>query len=220
MRRVHPTAGPRWTRKVTRSSLRSRTRRDALAAARSITERLGDGPVLTAGWVHTGAPLVTDEGYVGGDVHRAARIAAAGHGGQVLVSASTATLVDACLSRDLGEHRFEGLESAGAGVPLLGDEAFRLCSRCTVQPSGVRTPFLGARLRRGRSRAARGSRHAAAGHADRAGDHRQDPGYWRALRQAAAESAGVFPTGASVRCAPVRERGAGAAHGRAGARGE
>ena len=35
---------------------------------------------------------MTEEGYVGLDVHRAARIAAAGHGGQVLVSSSTAAL--------------------------------------------------------------------------------------------------------------------------------
>ena len=39
--------------------------------------------------LHTGTPLLTEEGYVGEDVHRAARIAAAGHGGQVLVSVST-----------------------------------------------------------------------------------------------------------------------------------
>ena len=48
------------------------------------------------------------EGYIGQDVHRAARIAAAGHGGQVLVSASTASLVERELA-DLGEHRFKDL---------------------------------------------------------------------------------------------------------------
>ena len=42
--------------------------------------------------LHTGTPYVDEEGYVGVDVHRAARIAACGHGGQVLVSASTAAL--------------------------------------------------------------------------------------------------------------------------------
>ena len=36
--------------------------------------------------LHTGTPLLAEEGYIGHDVHRAARIAAAGHGGQVLVS--------------------------------------------------------------------------------------------------------------------------------------
>jgi class 3 adenylate cyclase len=40
-------------------------------------------------------------------VHRATRIAAAGHGRQVLVSGSTATLVDTPLG-DLGEHRLSG----------------------------------------------------------------------------------------------------------------
>src|SRR5690242_5628147 len=56
--------------------------------------------------LHTGTPLQTDEGYVGADVHRAARIAAAGHGRQVLVSAATAALLDPSnsLLLDLGEH--------------------------------------------------------------------------------------------------------------------
>ena len=34
--------------------------------------------------IHTGEPVLTDEGYVGADVHRAARIMGAGHGGQIL----------------------------------------------------------------------------------------------------------------------------------------
>jgi class 3 adenylate cyclase len=44
--------------------------------------------------VHTGTPLVTDEGYVGEDVNRAARIAAVASGGQVLLSQATRDLVD------------------------------------------------------------------------------------------------------------------------------
>ena len=36
--------------------------------------------------IHTGEPIVTDEGYVGIDVHRAARVLTAAHGGQVVVS--------------------------------------------------------------------------------------------------------------------------------------
>jgi class 3 adenylate cyclase len=60
----------------------------ALAAASEFTGRLAaNGLIRVRVGVHTGAPLVTGEGYVGPDVHRAARIAAAGHGGQVLVSA-------------------------------------------------------------------------------------------------------------------------------------
>jgi predicted ATPase/class 3 adenylate cyclase len=65
--------------------------------------------------VHTGAATVRGGDYVGLDVHRAARIAAAGHGGQVLVSAATRELVADALPagvalRDLGEHRLKDLE--------------------------------------------------------------------------------------------------------------
>src|SRR5256885_12606510 len=76
----------------------------ALAAAREAQEGLSI-PVRMG--IHTGTPLQTEEGYVGADVHRAARIAAAGHGGQVLVSAATAALLDSStdLLLDLGEHR-------------------------------------------------------------------------------------------------------------------
>ena len=44
--------------------------------------------------IHTGEPVVTDEGYVGVDVHRAARVMSAGHGGQVVISETTARLLD------------------------------------------------------------------------------------------------------------------------------
>ena len=65
--------------------------------------------------IHTGTPLLAAEDYIGADVHRAARIAAAGHGGQVLVSAATAALVAEEL-RDLGEHRLKDLTRAGADL--------------------------------------------------------------------------------------------------------
>jgi len=80
----------------------------ALAAARDITAALGPGPVRVRVGIHTGTPLVTDEGYVGVDVHRAARIAAVAHGGQVIVSESTAKLVEDAL-RPLGEHLLRDL---------------------------------------------------------------------------------------------------------------
>ena len=59
--------------------------------------------------LHTGEPLVAEEGYVGIDVHRAARIAHVGHGGQVLLSETTTTLVldnlpDGVELLDLGRH--------------------------------------------------------------------------------------------------------------------
>jgi class 3 adenylate cyclase len=54
--------------------------------------------------IHTGTTQVAEEGDVGADVHRAARIGAIGHGGQVLVSETTRRLVDDEVPlRDLGE---------------------------------------------------------------------------------------------------------------------
>ena len=94
----------------------------ALQTARAITEALATGPIRLRIGLHTGTPLVTEEGYIGEDVHRAARIAAAGHGGQVIVSASTAALADLEL-RDLGEHRFKDL-SAPERVYQLGEGDF------------------------------------------------------------------------------------------------
>ena len=84
-----------------------------------MTEALDPGPIRVRAGLHTGTPLLTEEGYVGDDVHRAARIAAAGHGGQVLVSAATASLVEVELT-DLGEHRFKDL-AAPERVYQLGD---------------------------------------------------------------------------------------------------
>jgi class 3 adenylate cyclase len=43
--------------------------------------------------LHTGEPSLVTEGYVGLDVHRAARIMSAAHGGQVLLSQTTHDLV-------------------------------------------------------------------------------------------------------------------------------
>ena len=74
--------------------------------------------------LHTGTPLVTDEGYVGDDVHFAARVAASGHGGQVLLSQSTTReLVDGHSLTDLGEHRLKDIEGA-VSIYQLGNETF------------------------------------------------------------------------------------------------
>ena len=64
--------------------------------------------------LHTGEAHVAESGYVGMDVHRAARICAAAHGGQILISDVTQGLVTRDLSdgvrlRDLGEHRLKDL---------------------------------------------------------------------------------------------------------------
>ncbi|MGB2897612.1 MAG: adenylate/guanylate cyclase domain-containing protein, partial [Anaerolineales bacterium] len=64
--------------------------------------------------IHTGEPLTWAEGYVGIDVHRAARIATVGHGGQILLSQTTTPLVqeslpDGVTLLDLGRHRMKDM---------------------------------------------------------------------------------------------------------------
>jgi class 3 adenylate cyclase len=65
--------------------------------------------------LHTGEPTVADEGYLGLDVVRAARISAAGHGGQILVSETTRALLgndlpDGVTVHDLGEAQFKDIQ--------------------------------------------------------------------------------------------------------------
>ena len=76
----------------------------ARSAATRIQVRIG---------IHTGEALVSGDHYVGMDVHRAARIGAAGHGGQVVISSATAGLLDAesFELRDLGDHRLKDLSA-------------------------------------------------------------------------------------------------------------
>ena len=81
---------------------------DAVAAAAEIQSRLAPGPIRVRMGLHTGEPQITDEGYMGMDVHRGARVCAAGHGGQVLLSQTTRDLVDVEVS-DLGLHRLKDL---------------------------------------------------------------------------------------------------------------
>jgi predicted ATPase/class 3 adenylate cyclase len=101
----------------------------ALAVAAEITDRSATGPVRVRIGLHTGTPLVTSEGYVGDDVNLAARISAAGHGGQVLLSGATAALVEPSGREqefpivDLGEHRLKDIERAVA-VFQLGSASF------------------------------------------------------------------------------------------------
>ena len=75
------------------------------SGGRSVRVRMG---------IHTGQPVLADGDYVGLDVHRAARICAAAHGGQVVISESTRALAASELPggvslRTLGEHRLKDL---------------------------------------------------------------------------------------------------------------
>ena len=74
--------------------------------------------------VHTGHPMLVGETYVGLDVHRAARIAKAGHGGQIVLSERTAQLCRARAgdveTKDLGEHQFPGLPGTDRIFQVVG----------------------------------------------------------------------------------------------------
>jgi class 3 adenylate cyclase len=106
--------------------------RDAVAAAVAAQRALAEHawPAGTALRVrmslHTGEPVVGEEGYVGIDVHRAARICAAGHGGQVLLSATTAALVSGALpdgvsKRDLGAVHLKDIDEPEQVTQLVID---------------------------------------------------------------------------------------------------
>jgi class 3 adenylate cyclase len=97
------------------------TAADAVAAAVDAQRDLAAHPwpqgteVKVRAGLHTGEPKVGAERYVGFGVHRAARIGAAGHGGQVLVSNTTRELVEDDLPddvrvRDLGTYRLKDLD--------------------------------------------------------------------------------------------------------------
>ena len=93
--------------------------RDAVAAAAAAQWRLAehewppDGRLTIRMGIHTGEPTVHDAGYLGLDVHRAARICALAHGGQVLISRTTGDLLTASppvgvAVRTLGSYRLRG----------------------------------------------------------------------------------------------------------------
>jgi DNA-binding NarL/FixJ family response regulator/class 3 adenylate cyclase len=70
--------------------------------------------------LHSGEPTIQGSSYLGLDVHRVARLASAGHGGQVLMSERTLELSGADV-RDLGWHRFKGLQEAERVYQVVGD---------------------------------------------------------------------------------------------------
>lgn len=93
---------------------------DALGAAAAMQRALAERAwpegiaVRVRIGLHTGEPKLTADGYIGMDVHHAARIMSAGHGGQILLSPTTRQLVEQHLPagtslQDLGEHRLKDL---------------------------------------------------------------------------------------------------------------
>src|SRR5690242_15719735 len=105
--------------------------RCCVAAQRALSghEWPGGVPVRVRMGLHSGEPVRYEDGYVGLDVHRAARIAAVAHGGQVVLSEATRQLAGSRMPagasfRDLGLHRLKDIEApehiyqlVAAGLP-------------------------------------------------------------------------------------------------------
>ena len=123
--------------------------------------------------LHTGEPLRVDEGYVGVDVHRAARIAAAGHGGQVLLSRATADIAGADV-RDLGQHRLKDLSAPERLFQLGTDEFPPLKTLYETNLPVPATPFLGREREVDEIARAAAASGRPARHADRPRRKRQD----------------------------------------------
>lgn len=119
------------------------TPKHALEAARAGQQALHGGPIRVRMAIHTGTPEVTDEGYVGPDVHAGARVAEVAHGGQILVSAATAALVDRSGLRDLGVHRLRDMSTAQR-IYQVGDAKFPpLVTPYQSNLPEPPTPFIG-----------------------------------------------------------------------------
>ena len=96
----------------------------AVGAAREAMAALEDGPIAVRVGIHTGEPTLDPPTYVGLDVHTAARIMAAAHGGQIVLSQSTRDLLDDSYAlSDLGEHQLKDL-SGPRRLYQLGADGF------------------------------------------------------------------------------------------------
>ena len=161
---------------------------------------LAGGPVRVRMGLHTGEPSRTDEGYFGVDVHLGARVAAAGHGGQVVLSKATRDLLDGEAVRDLGEHRVKDFDEP-VWIYQLGDELFPPLK--TISNTNLPRPassFVG--REREVAEVQRAPARGAARHADRPGRLGEDP----AGDRGAAELVGEFRNGVFwVRLATVRD---------------
>ena len=82
----------------------------------------GNRPVRVRIGIHTGEPAVEDDDYVGIDVHCAARLCSAGHGGQVLISQAAVDALGNVEVKELGEYELKGLPQVERIFQLVGDD--------------------------------------------------------------------------------------------------
>jgi class 3 adenylate cyclase len=132
--------------------------RDAVAGAVEAQRALakhswpGGGRVRVRMGLHTGEPAVGDEGYLGLDVVRAARICSAGHGGQILLSETTRALVGNDLPKgvsvvDLGQQDFKDVQHERVYQLALDDGPKSFPPLKTSSPK-IASDLLGERIER------------------------------------------------------------------------
>jgi predicted ATPase/class 3 adenylate cyclase len=119
--------------------------RAAVACAESIQAALDGGAIRIRIGIHTGEALLAGDRYVGLDVHRAARIGATGHGGQVVISPSTRQLLEpgSFELADLGAHRLKDLSEPVTLYQLGHAEFGPLTTLFRTNLPVPATPFLG-----------------------------------------------------------------------------
>jgi predicted ATPase len=116
----------------------------ALSAAREAIAGLQSSRVRIRVGVHTGEPGLDPPNYVGLDVHKAARVMAAGHGGQVLLSQATRELVgDGVPLRYLGEYRLKDIPRPERLYQLGADEFPPLRTLYHTNLPTPASPFVG-----------------------------------------------------------------------------
>jgi WD40 repeat protein/class 3 adenylate cyclase len=99
--------------------------------------------------LHTGEPLISSTGYVGMDVHRAARLGDAGHGGQILLSHTTRELIiqdlpEGMAIRELGEHRLKDMKYPAPIYQLVVDGLPSEFPPIRTRFTGIEAPTPGA----------------------------------------------------------------------------
>ena len=131
--------------------------RCCVAAQRALSGHDWPGgiPVRVRMGLHSGEPVRHEDGYVGLDVHRAARIAAVAHGGQVVLSEATRQLAGSRLPagaslRDLGLHRLKDIEApehiyqlVAAGLPERFPPLKSTLAEATTPAAAGTVPIVG-----------------------------------------------------------------------------